>query len=877
MSRAAAARRGRSVSRAADRGPSSVRELQEPLARYLLILVVLGSVLAVGTVHSATLAIFGSLACIAGALAIWRGELPGVVPPPAAIALGLAVFTAFQAVPLPISVATWLSPESADIWRAAFGAIGESPAFVSVSLDPGASWREAAKWLSYGALFFAAASVGARKGAAYGIAVVFVAATIVSVLGMAHDLLNVTRLYGFYQPEGVRTGGHVAPLLNPNNLGGYASVGAICGLGLILGRDFRWSRIIVATGAALCIGVVVIASSRGAVLTLTVGLLAVALFAVTRVRRSLGGRRLEPLSVVIVLGVVAVGVVLGGLALGGLTRRPFVDDGLAKLDLPLHALRMTSDFPFFGVGRGAFDGVFPAYGFSGASPAHVFTHPENLIVQWATEWGAPIAVAAIVCFAWALRPSRLGVRGPITVLAAYIAVLALAVQNLVDLSLEVPGVMYAVVCLLGCMWGAEYREREPVGSSRHSAVARWPVAAALGLSVAAAAAVVALLLWGMTTPGGDRRTVARAFATSDFEDSASVAAFRATLEAQIRRRPADPYYYRMAGHAAASAADQPVLPWLTLALQREPNHASTHLLAAWVFARQGARDRALKHLRRAAESNWAAVGTETSARAVAWAESGGFPELILAVPRGEQGVPMLAAMSKLVEDPALADRLVAEALVRTPESVAMNVARGERLLDALAGERPPCVGRRERCLGEAQRVADVALERGPSDVGALVLQARLLEIADGSRAADDYLAAKCLTLSDLERCLYARTRFAMRAGRDAAKKAGDVWLRTACSHGSERCARAAEQLSETAMHRGHRWLALDFAQRAAREFPNVARWRRVAERASALGAYSQALGALTRASRLAGADAQGLGPEIEAMRLRVLEEANSPR
>ena len=140
--------------------------------------------------------------------------------------------------------------------------------------------------------------------------------------------------------------------------------------------------------------------------------------------------------------------------------------------------------------------------------------------------------------------------------------------------------------------------------------------------------------------------------------------------------------------------------------------------------------------------------------------------------------------------------------------------------------------------------------------------------------ADAYLAKLCPTLGMPEACLYARTDFAMRAGDGPAKDAGEAWLRLACSLGSERCGRAAEQLSDQAAGAGHRWLALDFAQRSAREHPTVARWRRVAERASALGAYSQALRALTQASRLDEADSTGLASEIERMRLRVLDEGS---
>ncbi len=122
---------------------------------------------------------------------------------------------------------------------------------------------------------------------------------------------------------------------------------------------------------------------------------------------------------------------------------------------------------------------------------------------------------------------------------------------------------------------------------------------------------------GRAGAGGGRQHVAAGFAGTDFEDAAATAAFRSGLYAKIRRRPAEPYYYQMAGHAAARASDEAVLPWLTLALTREPNHASTQVLVAWVYANRGSSDLALDHLRRAAESDWAAVGNQVAVKAVA--------------------------------------------------------------------------------------------------------------------------------------------------------------------------------------------------------------------------------------------------------------------
>ena len=101
---------------------------------------------------------------------------------------------------------------------------------------------------------------------------------------------------------------------------------------------------------------------------------------------------------------------------------------------------LVRDHPYFGIGRGAFESVFPFYR---PSPGNVvYTHAENFVGQWIAEWGPAVALAALGTLAWAFAPRRLGVHRSAIAAGAWCGVVVLLVQNLVDLALEVPGVMH---------------------------------------------------------------------------------------------------------------------------------------------------------------------------------------------------------------------------------------------------------------------------------------------------------------------------------------------------------------------------------------------------------------------------------------------------
>ncbi len=437
-----------------DPGPDAQR-----LAGALLAVAVAGSVLAIGALHLPVLLAVAAVSFAAAAVALHRRALGRdglALPLPAIVAAGLAAYTLLQVVPMPIRWLEVVSPVAADVWERCLLPFGEQgPQWASLSLDPGASLVEVLKWAMYAAIFAAAATVSARHGATWGVAIVFGAAVLAALVTLGHGLVGATRVYGLYQPSFGAGSWHIGPLLNPNNLAGYLNLGALSGLGLMLGDRPIVPRWIIGLGVALIVGMEVMSASRGGVLALPVGV--VGLWLLTRFRE--GGRpRTRSMSTVMVAVVVAGGALFA--ILGGTSRMwaELVDTDVSKLEMILWAKPLVRDHLFFGVGRGAYESVFPAYRVTPGTG--VYTYAENFIVQWVAEWGAPVGLGALAACAWAFAPRRLGAHRSALAAGGWCGVAALALlQNLVDLALEVPAVCIGAATVLGSLWGDTRRAR----------------------------------------------------------------------------------------------------------------------------------------------------------------------------------------------------------------------------------------------------------------------------------------------------------------------------------------------------------------------------------------------------------------------------------
>src|SRR5262249_14785151 len=88
-----------------------------------------------------------------------------------------------------------------------------------------------------------------------------------------------------------------------------------------------------------------------------------------------------------------------------------------------------------------------------------FTHPENVIAQWASEWGLLIALMGTITLVVALRPASVltAARPPI---GAWVAIVVCVLHDFVDFHLEVPGMTVLVAVCVAIVVGAHAVRKE---------------------------------------------------------------------------------------------------------------------------------------------------------------------------------------------------------------------------------------------------------------------------------------------------------------------------------------------------------------------------------------------------------------------------------
>jgi tetratricopeptide (TPR) repeat protein len=839
---------------------------------------VIGSVLAIGALHLPVLLLVAALSFGAAAVALHRRALSRdglVMPLPSLVCAALAAYTLLQALPLPIRWLEVVAPVAADVWERCLLPFGEhGPRWASLSLDPGASLVEALRWATYAAVFAAAATVSARHGATWGVAMVFGAAMLAALTTLGHGLAGATSVYGLYQPNFRAVAWHVGPLLNPNNLAGYLNLGALCGLGLMLGERPILPRWLLGLGVALIVGIEVTAASRGGVLALPVGVVGLALLT----RRDKSRSRTRNLSTGMIIVAVAGGAVLAFLGGTSKTWIELYDTDASKLEVILWVKPLLRDYPLFGVGRGAFESVFPAYH---AIPGNaVYTHAENFIVQWVVEWGLPVGVAGLGVFAWAFAPRRLGVYRSALAAGAWCGVAVLLLQNLVDLALEVPAVCIGAAAVLGSLWGDSRRARTSEALRRPRPLA--PLKARLlAVGVAAVGAVLAAgaVAFGAHNVESDRR------ASFEMLDGASKAKpdpalLRISLHHAMLRHPADPYFALVGATAAFRARSESPIPWLERSLERSALNGRAHLLLAQVLAGRGVRKQALLELRLAVEDEPGLLST-TAWLAAHWTRT--FDDLLTAVPEGKRGSGVLAHVGLLMRvaeqagtaSPAEIDlgrRCDAEAIRRDPRLTEPRVREAEERIEAIlrGTESALCVdhaGCRAQVLDHADAIAEVE----PASTIPPTLRANLLLAENKPEEAVKMLEQACEHVTARAVCLQVRVSAAARVKAPAALDAASKELLGASCVTTLQCADTATWLASTRMARGEAGIALGLLARAAREDPaNEGRWLTVADVASQAGAHAQAMEALERVAKRHGGADPALKQRIESERSLLL-------
>lgn len=380
-------------------------------------------------------ALAATLAASAAVLLTWRTEKAF---PLAGFALGVVwCVVAFQAVPWPAALHR-LEPETRALFELVLTPIGLYPAARPFSLDPPATGRELALGAAGLGAFLVAWSSGAghrRRGLLLG------------ALGLAGTLVAAAVLGGALLGQPLLAPRF--PFLNPNHLAGLLGLTTFVMLGLAL-RAHGQARLLwlvaFATGAAALFA----SLSRGGIGAFLGG---TAVFALLGARREAGStERRRSTRLVAVAGVAAGLAAAAYLALAPVLERLATLQRLSddtKVSLWRPAAAMVRDHPLLGIGRGAFETVFPSYK---TDPDQLtFTHLENEWLQPLVELGIPAGLLLVggLAAAWTLAARRRDHGWTDVGLLAGTA--TVAAQNMVDFSLELPGVAVPFMVAMGLL------------------------------------------------------------------------------------------------------------------------------------------------------------------------------------------------------------------------------------------------------------------------------------------------------------------------------------------------------------------------------------------------------------------------------------------
>jgi O-Antigen ligase len=631
-------------------------EIRVRVGRWLLAVAVLVSALGLGALHTSVLAVVAVLAALGTGL-VWFDAEP-LEPRPAATVLviagaALVVWTGLQIIPLPHGLLSAIAGENADVWSRSLSPLREAgPSFASISLEPVASRVQILRGVTYLVVFIGALRIARRQGG-----VVFLERTLlvstVAIAGAAlvHPVLGARKVFGLYEPAEpiAYEVQHIAPLLNTNHLAAYVNIGVILAFASVIERREALPRPPALVIVLLLGATTVWSLSRGGTASMIVGVLLVAMVA-------FGARRARRLRSTAQLALACVGIGGGAILLLSAfdaTRSKFAHNNLSKLDLVTDALALVRGFPLFGVGRGAFEAAFPKV--RQGTGYWVFTHPENVVAQWITEWGLPVAVAAMLAIAWALRPRTALARSRPPV-GPWAALVAVALHNLVDFSSEVPGVVIALAVCAAMVAGGTGGGR-PI-AHRGSRWAARPKVLAMGVGVATVLAI------GVTLPfsGHELYTEQRAFRDAALEGSMSRDAFHAYARDTMLRHPADPYFPFVGAVRATVTRDESIVPWAGRAIERSPVYGRVHLLLArWLFSKNPSQARL--EYRTACIQDATLCSAEEALGLV-----DGFQEAMELVPEGPESLPVLTHLaSKLgARLPSSVVRLDREISARDP-------------------------------------------------------------------------------------------------------------------------------------------------------------------------------------------------------------------
>ena len=545
--------------------------------------------LAIGSVHiESQLILAAVIACITAF--VWLR--PGAALPRLAklgwVALAWLAWSLLLLAPWPQEVVSWMAPENLDAYRSANQIFAlERPA--ALVLDRGRGAGMILTLLIYGMTAIAVWGRSMERHREHQstsrlpLYVIF-AGVLCALVTVSHTLAGATTLYGLYTPshslahEPIR-----GPMVNPNHTAAFLLLSSSVTFAYWLRTKTRRLSMVLGGAWLLMLSVIILSASR-ANIALTIASHGYLLW-LLRGQRTPDDNRLG-------WTLTALVAIIGGLfiAAGGthwwaaLTGSSQGASNLISTELFgrwATGWQVLWERPLLGHGPG---------NFSMASSAHTvnwqsgyLNRPHNLVLQLASEWGVPIALVLLSLGSyWMMRVLK-ATRSTPSHHAIAVGLTALAIQNMVDFSLLLPGVGLAWFVMAAWL-------DTTVASSKSQRVSGGWSRVAVTLACLGAMAAVAQLAYAQNPRHADQDI--RAKVQSD--------ASAYTIQEAILAHPADFHLHALSSAVSlreGDAARALALGRRALALApRSPTALSAHIHAAFASDAIDEAQRSLKAL-----------------------------------------------------------------------------------------------------------------------------------------------------------------------------------------------------------------------------------------------------------------------------------------
>jgi O-antigen ligase len=385
----------------------------------------------------------------------------------------VALAIALQLVPLPYGVLERISPHMHLVLRqydlGYATALNENrPIAHALSVDPAATWRALGAFACLSMLLIGgAASLTPSDARAIGRGITLIAA-VVAFEGILQRALANGRIYGFWRP--LQGGAPFGPFVNRNHFAGWMLMAVPLSLGELGGRaahlvrqirngwraTFTWFQSVdgnvttlLCFAVVLMISALVLALSRSGIVVLVIALVVCAHATGRPQTPTLRAAFAAYLVLAVTVGIVLVGVDAVAFRFAGDDASTWGGRRGAWSD----AIGVAREFPLAGFGLNTYGRAMLFYQRSDTLRHYSAAHNDYL--QVLADGGALLTLPAglaVCALVWAVRQrirrSNASSRSYWVRVGAATGLLAIALQEFVDFSLQIPGdaALFAVVC-----------------------------------------------------------------------------------------------------------------------------------------------------------------------------------------------------------------------------------------------------------------------------------------------------------------------------------------------------------------------------------------------------------------------------------------------